>query len=158
MSKQKPAPGFDSLMEKARRFCVFRERCYHETLVKVKSWGIPYELVQKIMNQLQEEKFINDSRFAGVYARSKFNANQWGKIKIQAHLQALRISNQDIREALSQIDSEKYEAVAIKLAQKKSAALKPELDSYTRKAKIMAYLLQKGFEMEIIKRINEYVK
>jgi len=158
MSKQKPAPGFDSLMEKARRFCVFRERCYHETLVKVKSWGIPYELVQKIMNQLQEEKFINDSRFAGVYARSKFNSNQWGKIKIQAHLQALRINSQDIREALSQIDSEKYEAVAIKLAQKKSAALKPELDPYTRKAKIMAYMLQKGFEMDVIKRINEYIK
>src|SRR5690554_5032489 len=119
MAKQKPEPGFDALLEKARRFCLYRERSRQETLKKVKSWGIPYPVAEKIMQSLEEEKFINDARFAGIYARSKFNTNKWGKNKITAYLRQLGIDQSDIRNALAEIPHEKYESVAFDLAKKK---------------------------------------
>jgi len=158
MAKKKPEPGFDSLMEKARRFCVYRERGRFETEQKIKSWGIPYELIKKLMGALEEEKFIDDTRFAAIYARGKFNSNKWGKIKITAYLREMRISQADIRDALQGIDMEKYEQTAVDLVKKKAATLKETDDFYTRQAKITNYLLQKGYEMHVVKNALRALK
>ena len=158
MAKKKPEPGFDSLMEKARRFCVYRERGRFETEHKIKSWGIPYNLVEKLMKALEEEKFIDDTRFAAIYARGKFNSNKWGKIKIAAYLREMRISPGDIRDALHGIDMEKYEQTAADLVRKKAATLKETDDFYTRQAKITNYLLQKGYEMNVVKLALQVLK
>lgn len=158
MAKKQTEPGFDSLMEKARRFCLFRERSRYETEQKIKSWGIPYSLVEKIMKALVDEKFINDARFAEMYARGKFNSNKWGKVKITAYLRQMNISQSDIRNALAEIPIEKYEDTALALAKKKAATLKKEEDAFSRKIKVTNYLLQKGFESTIVKKVTKYVK
>eukprot|EP01034_Spumella_vulgaris_P008301 gene8301-10564_t len=155
MAKKKPEPGFDSLLEKARRFCLFRERSRYETEQKIRSWGIPYAIQEKLMKALEEEKFINDSRFAEVYARSKFNSNHWGKTKIKAYLSEMRISRSDIQHALNQISDEAYETSIRALAEKKAATLKPEDDTFTKRVKLSNYLLQKGYEYGAIKSIIE---
>lgn len=152
MAKKKAEPGFESLLEKARRFCLYRERSRYETEKKIKSWGIPYSLVQKLMSSLEEEKFINDSRFAEVYARSKFRSNKWGKVKISAYLREMRISQSDIKQALLQIPQDLYEIQAVELAHKKRDTLKETDDAHTQKAKLMNYLLQKGYEMDIVQK------
>lgn len=153
MAKQKPEPGFDALLEKARRFCLFRERSRSEALKKVKAWGIPYPIVEKIMRALEEEKFINDTRFAEIYARSKFNSNKWGKNKISAALKQHGVSQSDIRNALLEIPFEKYQSVALELAKKKLSSLKPDEDIYIKRAKTTGYLMQRGFESDLIRKV-----
>lgn len=157
MAKKQPEPGFDSLLEKARRFCLYRERSSFETEQKIKSWGIPYSLVEKLMKALAEEKFVNDTRFAEIYAKGKFNTNKWGKIKITAYLKEMRITSYDIRHALAEIPADKYEATLLDLAQKKAATVKGD-DAYTRKAKIINYLLQKGYEMQLVRKTVEQLR
>ena len=152
MAKKQPEPGFESLLEKARRFCLYRERSRHETETKIRSWGVPSGIKYKLMKALEEEKFLNDTRFAEVYARSKFNSNQWGKTKIRAYLSEMRIPRGDISDALATIPEETYEKTALALARKKAGSLKPDDDVYTRKAKIMNYLLQKGYEMAVVRK------
>lgn len=147
------------MLEKARRFCLFRERSRYEAETKIRSWGIPSSIVEKLMKALEEEKFINDTRFAGLYARSKFNTNKWGKIKIRAHLAEMRISRADITDALSQIPEEAYEKTLAEQAKKKAATLRPAKDdAFTRKVKITNYLLQKGFEMQLVKKAVEQLR
>lgn len=158
MAKKQTEPGFDSLLEKARRFCLFRERSRYETEQKIKSWGIPYSLVEKLMKALTEEKFINDTRFAALYARGKFNTNKWGKIKITAYLRQMNINQADIRDALTEIPHDKYEETALSLAKKKAASLKADEDNYSKKIKVTNYLLQKGFEHALVKKVCEYIK
>lgn len=155
MAKKQPEPGFESLLEKARRFCLFRERSRYETEQKIRSWGIPYPIQQKLMKALEEEKFINDTRFAEVYARSKFRGNRWGKTKIKAYLSEFRIGKADIQNALNGISDEDYEAAIQNLARKKAGTLKPEEDAFNKRVKVSNYLLQKGYEYGAIKGIVE---
>lgn len=155
MAKKQPEPGFESLLEKARRFCVFRERSRYETEQKIRSWGVPQTIREKLMKALEEEKFINDTRFAEVYARSKFRGNRWGKTKIRAYLSEMRISRADIQQALNGISDEEYEAAILEQAQKKAATLKPDEDTFNKRVKVSNYLLQKGYAYGEIKAVVE---
>jgi len=52
--------------------------------------------------------------------------------------------------AMLEIDPEEYTQVVKKLAENKSKLLSNEKDRFKKKKKIADYLLQKGFEYEII--------
>lgn len=158
MAKKQPEPGFESLLEKARRFCLYRERSRHETEQKIRTWGVPSSLLQKLMQALEDEKFINDGRFAEIYARSKFNTNKWGKVKIKTYLAQFRIDRGYIDDALGQIPDDRYEQTAFELARKKAATLKADEDAFSRQVKITHYLLQKGFEAPLVKRAVEQTR
>lgn len=120
---------------------------------KMKGWGAPYSLEQRVVKALEEENFLNDARFAQSFVRGKFRTNKWGKKKIRAALQASGIGDSLIREALLEIDSDQYAEVARNLAEKKMKTLSKETDAYSRKAKLFQFLAQKGFESDLIAKI-----
>lgn len=153
MKSPKPQPGFDSLLEKAKGFCAYRERSVREVRMKIKTWGAPYSLEQRLVKALEEDNFLNDARFAKSFARGKFRTNKWGKRKIKTALQMAGITDSLIRDALLEIDSEQYVDVAKSLAEKKMKVLAKENDAYTRKAKLFQFLMQKGFETDIISKV-----
>lgn len=157
MAKKQAEPGFESLLEKARRFCLYRERSRFEVEKKIKSWGIPYSLTSKIMNALEEEQFINDERFARIYAKSKFNTNKWGKIKIGTFLKSMQIPHNQIKEALWEIPEEEYLKTLEKLASKKEAELRKKHEGFDKKMRIINYLLQKGFESALVYKIADQI-
>lgn len=140
-------------MEKAKGFCAYRERSVREVRMKIKTWGAPYSLEQRLVKALEEDNFLNDARFAKAFARGKFRTNKWGKRKLKTALQMSGIADSLIREALLEIDSEHYADVARKLAEKKMKALAKEADTYTRKAKLFQFLMQKGFETDLISKV-----
>ena len=153
MKSPKPQPGFESLLEKAKGFCAYRERSVREVRMKIKTWGAPYSLEQRLVKALEEDNFLNDARFAKSFVRGKFRTNKWGKRKIKTALQMAGIADSLIREALLEIDSEQYTEVARSLAEKKLKALATETDTYTRKAKLFQFLMQKGFESDLISKV-----
>lgn len=104
------------------------------------------------MKALHQDGFVNDARFAVSFVRGKFGTNKWGKRKIMAALQAAGIPDNIIREALTEIDPDKYADTARELAEKKNKSLSAETDPYSRKAKLYQYLMQKGFESDVISR------
>jgi regulatory protein len=71
--------------------------------------------INEVLNYLEDEKFIDDNRFARIFAVSKLRQKQWGKYKIKAHLKAKDISAEDIRDALNSLDGEEYESIRNKL-------------------------------------------
>ena len=77
---------------------------------------------------------------------------QWGKVKIKYELKQKQVSEYSIKKALHQIKEDEYLEVLKKLADEKYAALKNE-QHLVRKKKTIDYLLQHGFEMELIKKI-----
>jgi regulatory protein len=157
MAKKQKDPGFESLLEKARRFCLYRERSRFEVDKKIKSWGIPHSLTSKIMKTLEDEQFINDERFARIYAKSKFNTNKWGKIKIGTSLQNMQIPHNQIQEALREIPEEEYLKTLEKLASCKEAELRKKYEGFDKKTRIINYLLQKGFESALVYKIADQI-
>ena len=73
----------------------------------------------------------------------------WGRNKIRYHLKANQVSEQNIRLALDAIDDEEYIQKLQNLVQRKWDSLK-ETNILQKKQKTVVYLVQKGFETDMI--------
>ncbi len=74
----------------------------------------------------------------------------WGRVKIKYELKQRRVSEYGIKEAMKQIDEDEYMKVLAKLATEKLNELKSEGNDFVRKKKAFDFLLQKGFERDLI--------
>ena len=74
---------------------------------------------------------------------------QWGRKKIQKGLKEKRVSDEIAQKALEQINEKEYRAILNRLAKERYASLKHE-QYLVRKKKTMDYLMQKGYEVDLI--------
>ena len=146
----------EQALQKLKHYCAYQERSHSEVKEKLYSLGVWKKDHDEIIAKLIEENYLNEERFAMAYAGGKFRVKQWGRIKIKYALKQKQVSDYSIKKALKQIDEEDYLKVLGKLAKEKYAALKNE-QYLLRKKKTMDYLLQKGFESELIKRVVEEI-
>ena len=139
-------------MQKLKHYCGYQERCHREVKEKLFSLGIRKTEQDEIVAQLIEENYLNEERFAIAFAGGKFRIKQWGKIKIRSELKKRRVSDYCISKALKQIGDKEYSQTIKKLAMKYSSSLKAEPERVRRK-KTIDYLMQKGFEGELVYRV-----
>ena len=136
-----------------KQYCVYRERCHSEVKEKLYSLGLYKNDVEQLMAQLIEENYLNEERFAIQYAGGKFRMNQWGRVKIQHALRQKQVSEYSIKKGLKEISESDYKKTLEKLAAQKLKALKNEKNIFIKKRKLQDYLLQKGYESELIKEV-----
>jgi regulatory protein len=146
---QKLTPG--QALQKAKHYCAYQERNHYETAVKLYHYGLHKSEVEQILAQLIEEDYLNEERYATYFAGGKFRLKKWGRVKIQYNLEQKRLSPYTIRCALKKIDETEYTDTLQQLASDKWMRLKEE-PSLTRTVKTTHYLLQKGFEPELIRK------
>lgn len=132
-------------IKKMEKFCAYQERCTFDVQQKLISLGIEKSGIPAIINELKEQKFLDDQRFAEIFVRSKFKHNNWGEVKIRAALSQKKIDKEIIAEALKQIVSEDNEDKILQLAKQKFSKLKDE-DIWKRKQKTASFLISKGFK------------
>jgi len=121
---------------------------------KLAEFNLIPEAKDEIIIYLSQHKFLNEERFAKSFARGKFNQKNWGRVKIKSELKKRKIPPKLIESALKEIDEEDYLLTLKKLFEKKKESLRSERESFKKKAKIRNYLLQKGFESDIIQMLN----
>ncbi|MBK8442428.1 MAG: RecX family transcriptional regulator [Sphingobacteriales bacterium] len=107
---------------------------------------------ESVIHHLQTHNFLQQQRFALMLAQGKFRIKKWGKLKIRQALQQKGVAETDIRQALENIDKESYQETLKTIAEKKLALIKEE-NPLKRRQKLIAFLLQKGYEMEEILHI-----
>ena len=139
----------EQALQKLRHYCRYQERCHSEVKQKLYELGIRKTDHDEIMATLIEGGYLNEERFALAYAAGKFRIKQWGRIKIKYELKQKGISGYNIKKALEQINEEEYSKTLQKLTDEKYTALKSE-QYLLRRKKTMDYLLQKGYEMELL--------
>ena len=139
----------EQALQKLKHYCGYQERCHSEVKEKLYSLGIRKAEQDPIIATLIEENYLNEERFAIAYAGGKFRIKQWGKIKIRSELKKRKVSDYCINKALKQIGNEEYLQTIKKLADKYAASLEKDQDSITKK-KTIDYLMQRGFEGEMI--------
>ena len=135
---------------KARSFCAYQERCRTEVTIRMRSFGLNREQTEQVIEKLEEEGFLNDERFATMYAGSKFRILHWGKMKIRAGLRSKGVAEVLISQALESIDQEQYIKCLTDLLAAKLRTLTSIVDERVIKQKIFAYLASKGFEENLI--------
>jgi regulatory protein len=109
---------------------------------KLFEWGAPEEIYDEIEQNLYKNDFLNDERFCRAYVHDKLEYQHWGRLKIRAGLQALKLPESLIRMALSEIEEEKYISILHHVAAQKQAATQEQL---------LRFLLQRGFTYDEIK-------
>ena len=148
IKKMKPIDS-GMVLQKIQYFCSYQERCIRDTEEKLKDWAVQKKLIPSIISRLQEEGYINEERFAKVYAGGKFRVNKWGRQKIEFELKLKGIPEGMIQKGIEEIDEEDYQRVLRDLIRKKQKEIIPEKDLNIRE-KIITFVQGKGYEMELI--------
>ena len=139
----------DQVLDKMAKYCAYQERCMKDVRDKLKTFDLPQEEKDKILDYLLDNRFVNDERFAKSFVRGKVNQSGWGLNKIRFHLMQKGITKELIDEALGQTDEDLYRQRLIDILKTKSKTIKAETD-FERKRKLAAYAMQKGFEASLV--------
>ena len=140
-------------LPKAKQYCAYQERSHSEVKDKLYGFGLNTTEVDEILSVLIEENYLNEERFAIAFAGGKFRIKQWGKVKITHALKQKQVSAYCIKKALQQIDYDAYLKTLQKLFDAKIKTLKGEKNIFIKKKKLQDYLLQKGFESDLVREV-----
>jgi regulatory protein len=140
-----------ALLNKLARYCAYQERCISE--IKQKIHELDPSADQEIyIHWLHENNYLNESRFVGLYIRSKFNQKKWGRGKIQFELRKKGISDSEIQAHLDEIAEEDYSEALKTLLEKKAALLKSGTPN-EKYQKCYRTGLSKGFEPGLVSQV-----
>lgn len=149
----------EQALQKLRHYCAYQERSHAEAKEKLYSFGLRKQAVEEALCQLIEEDYLNEERFAIQFAGGKFRMKQWGRVKIKHALKQKQVSDYCISKAMKQLDEKEYEKTLHKLAEQKWKTIKGEgVNLFVKMNKTTDYLLQKGYEHELIKEAIDLLK
>ncbi len=143
----------EAALQKAKHYCAYQERCHSEVKEKLYSFGINKKAVDELLSELISDNYLNEERFSILYAGGKFRIKQWGKVKIKYSLKQKQVSDYCIKKALAAINDTDYNTTLGKLFAKKLKTLKAEKNIFIKKRKLQDYLIQKGYELDLIRKL-----
>lgn len=126
-------------------FCVYQDRTQQEVREKLASWSIDEEEGEEMIAYLITENYLNEERFARIFAGSKFRVKKWGRKKILYELKARKLSTYCIQAGMSEIDPDLYWETLVKEVEKRSKEA-----NLLEKQRVFRALLAKGFESDLI--------
>ena len=140
---------------KLKRYCSYQDRCHNEVEKKLKEFDLIEEAKNKILFNLINENYLNESRFSENFVRGKFKIKNWGKIKIVQELKSRNISDINIKRGLMEIDEVEYKNKLENIFNKKLSSLGNQ-SVINKKKKIFSYLSYRGWETNLIyEKINQ---
>ena len=142
--------GTEKARQKIRHFCSYQERSHQEVKEKLYGFGLYKVDVETLLSEMIEENYLNEERYAIAFAGGKFRIKKWGRVKIRYELKQKRISEYCTRLGLAAIDEDEYLKTLHSLFEQKRASVKSEKNIFVKKQKIRSFLMQRGFEPQLI--------
>lgn len=143
----------DEAYERITRLCARREYCTADVERKLWDYRLEKSLWAEVLDRLRERDFLNDERFAKLYARDKHEYNGWGRYRIQQELRARRISSSLIEQALAELYEEYQEdEKLIRLLEGKLRSIKADEEPRKRYDKLVRFGMYRGFSYDSIKK------
>ena len=136
-------------LEKAMRFCAYQERSQMDVRKKLLEWGVDEATTEGIIAELITENFLSEERFTEAFINGKLKIKHWGRKKIIQGLKLRQVSEYSIREGMNSIDEAEYLQILEEEFCKKNNTFSNPL-TFENKGKIARYLIQKGFEPELV--------
>lgn len=137
------SPEHTFLLNKARKYCSYQERCFAEIKSRLIEWKASERTIEMIIQTLEKEDYINEERYAISFALGKLRNNKWGKNKIFYAMSQKRIPEIYIQMGLNEIDDEEYINTLKNVIFSKKI---DENDEFKRNNKLVRYAVQKGFQ------------
>ena len=137
------------ILNKARQYCSFQERCIFDMTMKLQEWKVSPGKIEKIIESLLKDEYLNEERYARLFAGGKFRQNKWGKNKIIHEMEKKKIPELYIQIGLEEIDEKEYFDALKEMLSKKSRQI-PDANPEKRKQKLISFGLQKGYHYGMI--------
>ena len=145
-------------LDRAKNLCSRQEKCTWDVQKKMSEWSVPDHFNDRIIEELKNEKYIDETRFARSFVRDRFHSNHWGRIKIAQALRIKKIPDDKITRALEELPDKEYRKLLLELMKRKKRNIKAR-NRFELMGKLQKYAYGKGFEPELIQEImNDVVK
>lgn len=131
------------VLERLQSQCARAEYCTSDLYRKaLKALEGDAEAARRIVSSLQEDRFVDDRRYAGAFVREKSALQGWGAVKLRYMLRQKGIPDDVITDALQEVDPVKAGARLDKLAAEKYRSLKGDPQC---RLKLLKALLSRGY-------------
>jgi len=121
---------------------------------KAELYGFDNTIVQIVIQQLIEDKYINDNEFARSFMQSRSHTNPKGDYAITQELLQKGISKEIIISVLQENDTNEY-ARAVSVLKKKQNTLS-KLTNEVRLRRALSHLIRRGFSYNIAKQAYKH--
>ena len=138
-----------------------RQHSASELRIKLKQKGYETELINKVLDDLKNKNYLDDTEFAKMFVEEKIKLKLWGEQKLRSELIKRGIKSDIISDVLRSIISEGDQVNnALILASKKYDTLKNrKLDKDVIKKKLITFLNSRGYNFDVIKDVcDELIK
>lgn len=142
--------SFEEVLSKLMRYCSYQERSELEVCQKAALLGAKKSDLEKFIDFLKADNFINEKRFAESYVRGKFKVKRWGKYKIREGLRMKGISDALIEKQLSGISREQYLENLEHLVEQRNLSGKLSQEELSKQYR---YFLSKGYESDLVMEV-----
>lgn len=133
----------EKVLQRLQRQCARMECCESAVFNKaLKAMEMDREAAARILASLKKDKFVDDRRYAGAFAREKSSLQGWGAIKIRFALAAKGIDEGIIKEALEEIDPGKAEDKLDRIVAEKYRQIKEDPEV---RLKLLKFALSRGY-------------
>lgn len=140
---------FEQAKQKALRYCAYQERSHQEVKNKLYELGLRTSDVEELLSYLITEGFLNEERYAKLFAGGKFRIKHWGRIKIVHALESKGLSKKCISIGLKEIDLEDYQNTLEKILTQKIEELEED-NKLIARDKASKFAIQKGYEPDLV--------
>lgn len=136
---------FERALNRVQSLCARQERCSTDIRLKLRQWKVLPDDIEKIITKLIKDNFINDERYAYMYARDKSKFNKWGPIKILYALKTKHIPEDIIKSVLLEIEPTQNDKALFDLLKNKAKTIKAK-STYDLKAKLIRFGISRGYD------------
>jgi regulatory protein len=140
------ADAIEEAYRQAMLFLSFRTRSAAEVRQNLRKHKVPDDVIERTIERLQENKFVDDTRFARAWVENRSTFRPRGMRALKLELRQKGLSDETARSALVDLDEE---ALAYQAGQKKLRHFEHlEWDEFRKK--LSDHLARRGFPYSII--------
>jgi regulatory protein len=132
--------------ERALRLLARRPYSAAEIARNLRRHRIDEELIQEVLTDLTEARWIDDEAFAAYWVEQRENFRPRSRLALRQELSQKGIEREVVAEALSAID----EAEAARRVARKQAGRWRDLPEFEGRAKLTRYLMRHGYPYDLV--------
>jgi len=138
-------------LTRAATLCARCEQAPGDIRAKLRQWGLDEAQTQETLQQLAEQGYLNEQRYAHAFVNDHVKFNGWGKRKIAFALAQKGIPSTIVRTALDEVDDTLYHKQLATLLSDKlrnTTQREPRL----QRAALMRFAASRGFEEALVRQ------
>jgi regulatory protein len=149
--------SYEQALHRLCVYCSRAERCVWDIRRKMDEWEIPLQQQDQIIQQLRNEKFVDEERYCKAFVSDKSRFNRWGIHKIRFELRKKQIPESIINETLKTLNPEEnLERLRLLIEQKKKSV--KGKNEWEVRQKLLRFALSRGFSQEDAEKVVEMLK